>query len=315
MLKTPLPFIIKKPKFPKSKNEQREPRRTSRMTLVAALSGSNGTILFADTEEVVGSYSTRTIDKLEVWDCENFRLGIAGASTDGTYADMLQSEILGSLSRLQSFDMREAKSTLALTLTEFYGKHIWPRLGDKPQMEYLLVIQPLPQGYPEVIQISETAANIIQSREYTTIGVGRYLADYIFKQLFQAPPPVSGNESISFLCGAGIHVAKEVRENIEGVGPVERVAMFGCDGGYDELYPVDILEIESNMSSIQEFLGYWYSDAMDAEKSGRVLSQEDETGWANNILERHKTWYAEWKERRENRRILLEMERKRRNAG
>ena len=62
------------------------------MTLVAALSGCDGTILFADTEEVVGSYSTRCIEKMAVLDFASFRVGIAGASTDGTYADMPQSE-------------------------------------------------------------------------------------------------------------------------------------------------------------------------------------------------------------------------------
>ncbi len=191
------------------------------MTLVAALSGCDGTILFADTEEVIGSYSTRTIDKLAVVDCAPFRLGIAGASTDGTYADMLQSEILGALSRLAAFDMSAINTVLAETLTEFYSKHIWPRTGQTPQMEYLLVIQPLRKGLPVVIQIAETAANLIPDEGYKTVGIGQYLADYVFKQVFQDPIPVSRGETLSFLCAAGAYAAREVRENIDGVGSVD----------------------------------------------------------------------------------------------
>jgi len=284
------------------------------MTLVAALSGYEGTILFADTEEVVGSYSTRTIDKLAVWDCSNFRIGIAGASTDGTYADMLQAEILEALSRIPSFDMGAIRNVLAKTLTDFYGKHVWPRMGDKPQMEYLLVVQPLPQGLPEVIQIAETAANIVPDEGYKTIGVGQYLADYIFKQMFQTPIPVSRGESISFLCGAGVYAAKEVRENIDGVGPIERVAVFTRDGEYDELYPVDISAIEGNVSSIQEFLGYMYSDIMDAEKDDKhvlTVADTESVSFVHELREVHKNWYTEWKHKRETRDRLRDMYKRR----
>src|SRR5690348_3343943 len=144
MVSKPLPFVVKKrPKFRPPKMEQRH-RRALPMTLVAALSGRDGTILFADTQETVGNYGIKKIDKLASWDCEAFRLGIAGASTDGTYSDMLQSEILAGLSSLTVFEERQIISRLGEILTGFYSKHIWPRTGDKPQMEYLLVVQPIP---------------------------------------------------------------------------------------------------------------------------------------------------------------------------
>lgn len=312
MTRKPLPFVIKpKLKFP---YKGQRAKREIAMTLVAALSGCDGTILFADTEEVIGSYSTRMIDKLVVWDCNAFRLGIAGTSTDGRYADMLQSEILGALSRLPVFDMGAVKTVLSETLTEFYAKHIWPRTGEKPQMEYLLVIQPLPTGLPEVLQIAETAANTVPDEGYKTIGVGQYLADYVFKQIFQAPIPVSRGESISFLCAAGVYAAKEVRENIDGVGPVERVAVFTCNGEYDELNPVDISAIEENVSSIHEFLGYMYQDVMDAEKEDKFVLTEGGTesfAFVHELREVHKKWYTDWKNRRESREMLRDMYKKR----
>lgn len=273
------------------------------MTLVAALSGCDGTILFADTEEVVSEYSTRTVDKLAVWDCSGFRLGIAGATTDGTYADMLQSEILGSLSRIGDFDMQSVKSVLSGTLTEFYSKHIWPRMGEKPQMQYLLVIQPTKGGSSEIVHISETAVNFI-SNEYRSIGIGSYLADYIFKKIFQNPTPYSGVESLSLLCGAGIYAAKEVRENIDGVGTVDRVAVFTRDGQYDELYPIDISKIEENLASIQEFLGYFYKDVLDVERQlDERLSSED---FIPEIRGTQSEWYGEWKRRSDTRKRLRE---------
>ena len=299
----PLPFLVKPgPKPPRK--EQREKRKIP-MTLVAALSGGDGTILFADTEEVVGAYSTRKIDKLAVWDCDSFRVGIAGATTDGTYADMLQAEILAELSKLPVFDIRAINTTLSDVLTAFYSKHIWPRAGEKPQMEYLMVIQPLPQGHPEVIYISETAANIVHE-EYRTVGVGRYLADYIFKQIFQAPLPVSGRESFSLLCAAGVYAAKEVRENIDGVGPVDRIAAFGRNGEYDELYPVDISKIEESLSSIQEFLGYFYGDVMDVDN--RHFAREPYAdGFIQDIRSSHQSWYDEWKNRLASRQRIRNM--------
>lgn len=281
------------------------------MTLVAALSGCDGTILFADTEEVKGDYSTRTIDKLAVWNCPAFRIGIAGASTDGTYADMLQGELLSAVSRIPIFDIPAIRIVLAETLTTFYAKHIWPRSGEKPQMEYLFVVQPLPTGFPEVIQISETAANVVQAEGYKTIGIGSYLADYVFKQIFQAPLPVSRGETISFLCGAGLYAAKEVRENIGGVGPVDRVAVFTCDGEYDELYPIDISAIEENLSSIAECLGYMYGDIMDVERDA-VGHDDSFSGWVRELRQGHAEWYESWKGRFESRKRLKDMEEQKR---
>src|SRR5882762_2960473 len=175
MIRSPLPFILKQKKVPKAHNEQRErKRRQSRMTLVAALSGHQGTIFFADTDEIIGSYSKKTIDKMQVWDFPDrpFRFAIAGATTDGTYADALQSELSGALFRVDAFDLRKITEALSDTLAAFYAKHIWPRVGgDKPQMEYLITIQP-PDGYTEVFHIAETAVNIMGvTTHWKSIGV------------------------------------------------------------------------------------------------------------------------------------------------
>lgn len=286
------------------------------MTLVAALSGCDGTILFADTEEVVGSYSTRNVEKSAVMEFKGFRVGIAGATTDATYADTLQSEILEALSKLTSFDEAAIRATLASTLTDFYSRHVWPRIADKPQMEYLLAVQPLPHGLPRVIHISETAANIVPDEGYKTIGVGRYLADYIFKQIFPAPIPFNRRESISFLCSAGLYVAKEVRENVDGVGPVQRVSVFASDGKFDELYFGEIMNLEETLSGISELLGYCYADMMDAERE-TAMAQEDPyaDGWVLETRRGVIEWYAKWKKDVETRKRLRAMETRKAGSG
>ena len=47
------------------------------MTLVTALSGREGTILCADTQETVSEYAKKKIDKLEVWQGNAVRVGMA----------------------------------------------------------------------------------------------------------------------------------------------------------------------------------------------------------------------------------------------
>ena len=281
------------------------------MTLVAVLDGRDATLLFADTEETISGYAKREINKLTVQECEVFRFGIAGACSDGTYADMLQSEICSSLSAIRRFDLTEIKEALAVTLTNFYTKHVWPRTGEKPEMSYLLVLQPIAEGNTAIVYISETAANICTD-EAKTIGVGSYLADYVLKQMTAGDLPFPPSESLGFLCAAAVYVAKEVRDNIQGVGPLKRVAIFNKDGTYDNLWFNDILSIEEHVSSIGEFLQYFYADAMDAERT-------DDLGdvGAGDIRSGLQRWFSEWKseERCEARRVLRELEKRRLRAA
>lgn len=302
MIRPPLPFIVKKkPELPQQIKEQRK-KKLIRMTLVAALSGRDGTILFGDTEETVAGYTKRTIDKLVVVDGAAFRFGIAGACTDGNYADMLQSEICDVLGEMQQFELGQIKLGLTGTLTNFYLKHIWPRAGEKPEVEFLLVLQSLDGGHPTVVHVAETAVTIC-TEATKTIGVGSYLADYLLKSMTDRQLPFPPNETIDFLCASAVYVAREVRENIQGVGPLSRVAVFNADGTYDDLYPIDVSRIEEAISPIGEFLHYFYADAFHAESQG--ILGAGESNWADGICEGVKEWYAAW---------MSEEERKRRES-
>lgn len=279
------------------------------MTLVAALSGHQGTIFFADTDEIVAGYSKKTVDKMEVWDFADrpFRFAIAGATTDGTYADALQNELSDALFRVDAFDLRRIVQTLSDTLAAFYAKHIWPRVGgEKPLMQYLITVQPSTGGYTEVLHISETAVNVMGvTTHWKSIGVGSYLADYLFNRI------LGGGEGIAQLCAAAVYAAKEVRENIDGVGSLDRMPVFFTDGTYDELYPADISAIEENLGPLNETLGYVFADAMDLSEITEKIRQ-DGLGPSNGQIlaemrEKQASWYQKWQDGRKQRKLLLEV--------
>jgi len=305
MIRAPLPFIIKKPKFPKIKGEQRESRRISRMTLVAALSGHEGVVFFADREEVVAGYSKKEVDKLTVWDCPEqcpIRFAIAGATDDGAYADSLQSAIAASLLRMHSFNITEINHTLNETLTEFYGKHIWPRAAQQPSIELLIVIQPQPSGTPAVFHSSNTAVNIMgTTTHWKSVGVGSYLADYIFNMA------LGGGEPISQLAATAVYAAKEVRENVQGVGELNRVVVFRNDGMYDELDSSDIEKIEKNILNVKTAIGELFENSFQAGKAAEWDTTEEIVNFVSDSNYAQTEWYKKWLATARQRKNLLEI--------
>ena len=226
-------------------------------------------------------------------------LGWPNPCSDGTYADMLQSQICGAIYAMQDWDILKIKALLADTLTTFYAKHIWPRSEQqRPQIDYLLVVQPLVGDYPTTIHISETAANLPARRRERPLASALIWRITCSKHML-----VVTSHSlwvIVRLCAAAVYVAKEVRENITGVGPLERVAIFNRDGTYDELCPVDIMDIEESVSSIGEFLGHFYGEALDgASNDGKHVLSEWSTGISNSLNEWYTKWQSsEWRRRR-----------------
>src|ERR1700730_9845518 len=242
MIRPPLPFLAKKKvNLPKTISEQRNQGRKL-MTLVATLAGHQGTIMFADNQEVVSGYAKRNVDKLCVYELPGkpIRFAIGGSTSDGNYTDMLQGEIAAALNHIEQYDLKEIMGTLTDAVTTFYGKHNWPRSTDKPQMEWLITVQPLPFGRPEIFHIVDTAVNILGITTHEkSIGVGSYLMDYLTGKL------LGGGESLIHLVAAAVYMAREIRDSVDGVGSVERIVIFDVDGGYDELEMEDIATIEN----------------------------------------------------------------------
>jgi hypothetical protein len=293
MIKSPLPFIVsRKPKL-HVKDERQRAQRSARMTLVSALSGHEGVVFFADTNETISDYSKKTIDKVDVFDFPNhpFRFAIAGAADDSTYADMLQHELSATLLAQEAFDLAAIKLALTDTLTEFYGKHF--AATDRPKLQYLVAIQPLPSGTPEIVHIAQTAVNFVGiTTHQTSIGIGSYLADYLYGVL------LGGGEPIAWLSAIAVYVAREVNDNVAGVGPIDRIVIFDREGGYDELCPVDIEAIQENLSGMNEGLRHFFSLACDiTPESDSYGLGETVTQIATGAKEMQRQWFSEWMNR------------------
>ncbi len=241
------------------------------MTLVAALSDFQGALLFADTQEIVSGISKKSVRKLRTYDLPNrpFRFAIAGATNDASYVDMLQEEIATTLLSLDACDLLILKERLTETLTDFYSKHVWQRTSDKPQMEYLIVVQPLPTGAPQIVHISESAVNISEPNLYDvtierkSIGIGSYLANYLFTSILGGGNLLHEGDSLAQLAAAAVYVSREVRENIDGCGPVEEIVLFDKNGGYDDLDSADIQRIEKNLETFHTVMSDAFAVATD----------------------------------------------------
>jgi hypothetical protein len=94
-----------------------------------------------------------------------------------------------------------------------------------------------------------------------------------------------------------------VHDNIDGVGPVQRAAIFDTTGGYDELSLADVMDIEENLSVIEEFHTYFFEDIFDADDD--VVVMDDADGWIRDIKARHKEWYKKWQHRQAARKQVM----------
>ena len=225
----PRPFII--PKEALSKTAARQEAGRHRMTLVSALIGREGVAFFCSTQETQGGYAKKNVDKMTVWDFDDspFRFAISGATDDATYLEMLERTITGNVLKLNSFSLDLIERTLADTLAEFYGKHIWPQTARAPLMEFLLVFQTAALRNARGGAHFRTAVNVPSlAIHHKSIGVGAYIADYLFPLL------LGGGQTQAELAIAAAVVGKQVEENVDGCGPVERIILLDRDGRYEE---------------------------------------------------------------------------------
>ena len=256
MVKLPLPFVIAKKGIPKPEKKQmaRQWWKATRMTLVAALSDFEGVVFFADDQEVIGGYSKKSIQKISVVELTGhpFRFAIGSATEDGPLTDMLEKELTSTLAAIETYDLQIVREELAKTLTEFHSKHLWPR-PDRPKMEHLIVIQPIPEGMPQIIHIEGTAPSVLEHiRSRKSIGIGAYLADYLFHRLLGGGAFLNEGDSLAQLVSAAAHVSHEVHTNISEVGPLNRIVQFDNHGNWDEFWATDIRALEENLTNIRE---------------------------------------------------------------
>lgn len=272
------------------------------MSLAAALSGFDGVILFADTQETVGGYAKKSVEKLKMYDVKGhpFRFAIANATNEGNYADALESNIAAALLSITTYDLGVIHNSLTAELSDFYSKHVWPRPSDRPQMEYLLLIQP-PTGDSQVFHIAETAVNPMTTAHGKSIGIGSYLADYILQRALMG----GDADSLSRLIATAVYIAREVRENVDGCGEIHEILVFLRNGEWDYVDHSEILKIEQNTEQMRGALSKAFSLATD--DWPEFLGDEEEG--IEDILLRIKNgqaaWYEEWENDRAERKMYL----------
>ena len=273
------------------------------MTLAAALSGCDGIILFADTEESTG-YSKRRVEKLGVYDFPNhpFRFGIADATEHGDYSDALRAEMISTLLSIEEYDLGKIQQALSSELAGFYSKHIWPQGSseNRPRTEFLIVVQPYLKEGPQIFHVSETAVNMVGFHERgKSIGIGSDLADYLLDLA------VCGDQvdSLDSLITIAVYVAREVRENVRGCGQVERLAVFLRDGELDCVTHTDIAAIEDNLKPMNDTLHTAFSIA--AFNGVEDNTEQKLLDTLAGIQERQFKWFENWEKGREERRKYL----------
>ena len=235
------------------------------MTLVTTLHGRDGVVMFTDTQETVGGYAKKIVDKLTLWNVDGpFRFAIAAATNDTTYLEMLEREISRALFSVKSYALGEIERSLVDALTGFYAKHIWPQPSKNHLIEFLITLQPMPNGRPDVIHISGTAVSVPTiSENHKSIGVGAYMADYLL------PIFLGGGEDLAQLAMTAVYVGKEVHDNVDGVGPVDRIILLGNNGDYHELYHDVIRELEENLFPFRDVIQQAFRAASEVLDEGK----------------------------------------------
>jgi hypothetical protein len=208
------------------------------MALIAGFRGRGGTVLCSDLLEVQGGYAKKPVDKItlsvKAYKPQSIRFQFAiGCSGSGPYMDMLQSELVSELESLASSAdilldklLTTIRDAMVEILVSFYGKHIWPRSSSaaNADMQFLLVIQPCPCGESCFMKIIETAVTIIEDYSYACIGIGSYLADYIFENM------LSGTGAKEYQLALAAYVLTEVNENVDGCGHGYSIYHFDENG-------------------------------------------------------------------------------------
>lgn len=285
--KPPLFIVPKEKPFPK-KIERQEARR-HHMTLVSALVGREGVVFFCDTQETLGGYAKKNVDKMAVWEFDDlpFRFAISGATDDATYLDMLERAITANILRVDSYSLPVIEKVIADTLLEFYAKHIWPQSTKAPLMEFLMVFQPLPSGVPDVIHVSGTAVNVPSlTAHHKSIGIGAYLAEYLFAQLLE------GGQTQAELTIAAAYVGRQVETNVDGCGPVNRIVLLDNDGQYKELGAGQINDSLRIMEPFPGTIEAAFSAATSiSDMNAHDLALEQISGELSDIRESNRAWW------------------------
>ena len=221
------------------------------MTIVSGFLTGESAIICADSEEVISDYSKSSTQKIRIVNFHggNWRMGIAG-SGDGTYIDLFESEVMSELAPVQHYDHAKIVSTIRRVLRRIHQEYIWPRDPvDRPSIQFLIALQQIKPSSGRGLLMTQDAA-VLTVMEYKSIGVGAYLADYLYKSLTPTVG-ITYNLSTAEACNLGILLLKEVKKSIQHCDGETNIAIFHGDGSFRWVLTSEINQVEWWLNQLQ----------------------------------------------------------------
>jgi hypothetical protein len=218
------------------------------MSIVLGLKTRDAAILLADSIEVLGDYSKSYTSKtrhLSIHD--NWRFAMSGAADDTAYLDLFEHELEPCLLKLKHFDRDKIISVIKATIHKVHKQHIWPRKGQKPAFQSIMVIQDMKAvGGVTMLQSNDSAVTPVL--DYACVGVGSYLAGYLKELVFPASFDLG---PIGPMRNLGIFIVQQVKKSIRDVDGETSVYVFHANGKCDYLLPNEVAEVETLMNGYQ----------------------------------------------------------------
>lgn len=221
------------------------------MTIVVGFLTGDATILLTDSQEVISDYSKTTTQKIQLMNYYgNWRLGIAAAAEDATYATAFCNDLQMYLSRVKEFDHSAIVKGIEAKLQEFYKRYVWTTPKDeRPYFQMLIALQGIkPQGSRALFYTHKNL--LLPVHGYQSIGIGCHVADFVSRRL-----DISGNgraiEGVVYntpteeMARFGVFVLDQVKSAVDGCDGETLGAIFYGDGTFRWLLGVEVKEIES----------------------------------------------------------------------
>jgi hypothetical protein len=238
------------------------------MTLLAGFTGFGGVTLCADSQETVGDYSKRTVEKIKWVSLRGMSVAFAGAGV-GHFVDLVSQQFEWGLAALQGdpISVRQVTAEVERVLNDYHEKHVWKRPdSSSAQVEFLLACVPVsgPGPGPLLFHTAETAVTWIQGG-HKTVGVGCHLADFLFEHLH------TGRGDKWHMFALGTYILNKVSDYVEGVGKGTNVIVFTHSGeNFCPCMPTEIEQINTILSDWDKVTKQSFLGITDVARSGAV---------------------------------------------
>jgi len=231
------------------------------MTIAAGFIGDHGAVLCADSQETIGGYAVKKVEKISVNECKAFNLAVVGAG-HAPYIDMISTDIYIAVYGCDGNPVT-IEEAVSKVLIEFHTKHIWPRSPDPnlAPLEFLILISDRKYADDFLFHTCDTAINWIQGSK--AIGVGSYLADYILENM------LTNDGTEEHLLATAVYMLKEVRENISGCGMESSIYFFGRNGIYQRMDENAIAVMEKNCEHFKAMVKAGFYEMTESESAPR----------------------------------------------